>query len=36
MAELAAQIYEGQIWFSGGTEGAFDSVCDIHIGFIAP
>jgi hypothetical protein len=28
--------YEGQVWFSGSTEEAFDLVCDLHIGSITP
>jgi hypothetical protein len=28
--------YEDQIWFTGSPEEAFDFVCDIHVGPIAP
>ncbi|GGM51511.1 hypothetical protein GCM10011608_40550 [Micromonospora sonchi] len=28
--------YENQIWLSGSTEEAFDFVCHIHVGPIAP
>jgi hypothetical protein len=28
--------YEDQIWFSASTEEAFDLVCDLHVGPVAP
>lgn len=28
--------YEDQIWFTASTEEAFDLVCDLHVGPIAP